>query len=181
MPEYFLAYIISGEAKKYHRAITEKIARTIRVESAYLPKIPHITLKSPFQTDNIIEIENIIEKIAQDQAPFTFEMSGFNNFDDRVLYMDLAPCAHLELLTQQLLDAVSASGIQPSYCDFIRIFHASIATGCSIKDFSKIKKFLRPYAKRPREFKVCFGSISIFDKTLHKVHKTYPLTGRVIT
>ena len=49
----------------------------------------HLTLKAPFETDSIFEVEEIIESFAERSTPQPMTMNGFGRFENRVLYMDV--------------------------------------------------------------------------------------------
>lgn len=69
-------------------------------------KPPHFTLQAPFKTSE--EIEEIIVPhliyFAEDQEPFTVNLSGFNHFRDDVIYIDIEDPSSMKLLHRNLVE-----------------------------------------------------------------------------
>ncbi len=89
--KYFIGYLIKGEAQKYHHKICSELSNKFEIK--YLPAtIPsHLTLKAPFEIDNIRIIEEKIEEFLIETKKVKLMLNGFGHFGKEVIFMDIKP------------------------------------------------------------------------------------------
>ena len=86
---YQISYLIKGDAKAYHENLSNTLASIYRLKPVNERIDPHLTLKSPFETDSIFEVEEIIEGFVERAEPQPITLKGFSRFEDRLIYMDM--------------------------------------------------------------------------------------------
>lgn len=85
--KYFIGYLISGEAAEWHTKTTKKISEEFNTWKIY-EKIPsHITIFYPEGVEDITNIRNHIKNwVEKNRIPGNFYISGFDHFDDKVVF-----------------------------------------------------------------------------------------------
>ncbi|MCU0642104.1 MAG: 2'-5' RNA ligase family protein, partial [archaeon] len=81
-------YLIRGKPDKYIQKLIREVGP--RFGERYMIEHPlpsHITLRSPFETKNVKEIEEIIRNFAKRQKPSKIEINGFGNFNRFVSFV----------------------------------------------------------------------------------------------
>ncbi|WP_044129574.1 2'-5' RNA ligase family protein [Rudanella lutea] len=78
---------------------------------------PHITLLPPFRSSRTDF--SILHEFAAQQSPIDIQLKGFDRFDQRVIFVDVAPNEYLTSLQKNLeLYAHYHLGIEPEYRPF---------------------------------------------------------------
>ena len=94
---YFIGFQLTGPAAEWHIATSRAIAEhfsTWRVDQ-HIP--PHITIVRPFEISDIEPIKTFIQHtIGHLTPPGNITISGFNHFDDKVVFakVDVDPIVH---------------------------------------------------------------------------------------
>lgn len=89
---YFIAYLLQGEAKDFHEQLVKDIAKKFDVHYREQKKIPaHITLKEPFKTNRIEDIEKILASFVKKHGSSSLQIQGFNHFGNKVIFQDIYP------------------------------------------------------------------------------------------
>lgn len=79
-----------------------------------LKTIPHITLQPPFKTtSDSAEILNCLKSLSEINHPVTVSTSGFNSFDERVAFIDVAITEELKNLHQRVNQLLHENKIVP--------------------------------------------------------------------
>ncbi len=88
---YFIGYLIKGKAQKYHHKLCSELSNKFGIK--YLPAtIPsHLTLKAPFETNNINAVEEKIEDFLADAEKTKLKLNGFGHFGKEVIFIDVKP------------------------------------------------------------------------------------------
>ncbi|NLZ48171.1 MAG: 2'-5' RNA ligase family protein [Clostridiales bacterium] len=86
---YVIVCLINGEVKEFHHQLVEEVCHRFKVKRQRLQS--HFTLKAPFECKDLSEIEKVTESFCLSHKASSFIMSGYNHFDDRVIYMDIKP------------------------------------------------------------------------------------------
>ena len=77
-----LAYLIRGEAQKYHQELVQTIGPKFGEMQLIEHPIPsHITLKAPFHTDDITQLADIVLKSSREQTKSRISLGGFDIFE----------------------------------------------------------------------------------------------------
>lgn len=88
---YMITHMISGEAKKYHENLSRAVAQAYHLRPVTINIDPHLTVKAPFDalSSDLFEVERLIGHFVNTHSPVPYTLSGFGNFGDRVVYMDV--------------------------------------------------------------------------------------------
>ncbi|MBI3032364.1 2'-5' RNA ligase family protein [Candidatus Woesearchaeota archaeon] len=101
---YFIAYLLQGEPKAFHEKLVKDIAEKFDVHYRDQKKIPsHITLKEPFKTNRIEEVEKLLELFAKKHHSSALKIEGFSHFDDNVIFQNIHPSQQATKLINALL------------------------------------------------------------------------------
>ncbi|MEG2984728.1 MAG: 2'-5' RNA ligase family protein [Peptostreptococcaceae bacterium] len=169
---YVIVSVLKGEAGIFNNKIKKEISKKFNVKSSKLP--PHFTIKSPFEASNIDSIDSIIKNFCACNNKSYYKISGYDNFDDRVIYMKVLMGKDSKTIHDKLINSISS-------LDYIKfnnkdgkdkIFHITIASKKINKIFNNIYEYVNTI---PCEFKCTFDNVSIFklENNTWILHKEY--------
>lgn len=94
---YMITHMISGDAKKYHENLSRAVAQAYHLRPVTANIDPHLTVKAPFDalSSDLFEVERLIGRFVDAHSPVSYTLSGFGNFGDRVVYMDVTAPAEI--------------------------------------------------------------------------------------
>ncbi len=127
-----------------------------------LKRSPHITIKYPFEIENMGQLEEYLENLAQKTRQFDVEFMEFSSFDNKVIFLDVRENPLLRKLHLKILkDLGKIFGIKGDRFEGERIkFHSTISMDNITKaKFQQIISYLKKY--KP-EFKFKAKEIGIF-------------------
>lgn len=174
--KYSIFYIIKGEAGKYNQKLIKKVGpmfgENYMVEH-YLPA--HITLKSPFEIDNIQKVERVLKKFVKEQNPAKIKINGFGNFRKFVSFMKTEFSISAFKIQRDLIKELKKIGINPHEFDIKFKPHMTIAYGNTKKSFNGIWNYLGKLDKP--EFNLMLNNLAIMKKgkTQWNVHKEFKI------
>lgn len=172
---YVIVSIVDGEAGEFNNNLRKELYEDYGVKSSKLPA--HFTIKSPFECDDISELENTLDIFSKNNKSASYRICGYDHFDNRVIFMKILMSKEGQLVHDKLIDALSKF----NYINFDihdgkdKTFHVTISS----KKIQKIYNDLWNYINKiPCEFKCEFNNISVYkwiDNTW-KLHNRYNLT-----
>lgn len=119
---------------------------------------PHITVKPPFEVQQISEYVEYLEVLCEKIEPLEIELEGFNSFGKKVIYMDVK---NTEILSK-IYETIS-SDLNIHVENEEMIFHGTLAyNDIKEEDFDKAYKYLNEKFKP--KFKVVAKKIGLFYK-----------------
>ena len=176
-----ITHAIRGEAKKAHEAITKDLAEKFDSFPIHERIPPHLTLKRWFELDEIgmKKLHNALDAFAASQRQSDYSLSGFGNFGEGVIYVDVIPSAEMTKTVQGLLDALhTIEGLTFEEFDTADNFHATVAMR-ALKpfDFEQIWNYLKTVSQP--NFKMKFDNIALFKKPVDmwEVERIWELTS----
>ncbi|AEB75281.1 2'-5' RNA ligase family protein [Clostridium botulinum] len=89
MKRYVIVSLIHGDVQKVHEKLVQEISSKFNVRPQTLPM--HITLKAPFEIENINEVEQTTEKFCNKNNRVNIDIKGIGHFRDNVIFMDVIP------------------------------------------------------------------------------------------
>jgi 2'-5' RNA ligase len=169
---YVIVYLIEGEALKFHEKLTNDICSRFNVKRQRLPA--HFTIKAPFETEEIDELEKLTEEFCLDNKVADIKIQDFGHFQKNVVYMDVLPSSE-------------AIKVHDNYIDLIqtlpwlewksnegkgRIFHCTLISKIPYGVFADIWAYI---VKINCSFKLSFDNISIllWEKDKWNLYKQY--------
>jgi len=120
----------------------------------------HITLKQPFETDDITYMMSFLEDFCATLEAFTYEIEGFDHFDDEVIFMDVVDQdGPLRDVYDELISEIrDMKKIKMGPIDGIGHFHATVARHDIAEKFDEIWEFV---SSKEISFEQTFDNISI--------------------
>lgn len=108
---------------------------------------PHITLKSPFDIEDISSFSEHLSRLASKLSSFAIEIQGFGTFGERVLYLDVLPNKRLDNLHELILNEMNSNfDIPPGEFEGPNIkFHISIAGFQKAAHFQAAQQYIGRY------------------------------------
>lgn len=158
---YLLVYLLSGDAEKFHNKTVREVTFKFDVNHVLNQDIaPHITLKYPFETNNIEELEDFLVNFCNNQVAEKIELDGFNHFDDRVVFMKVKfSKAALKVYESLYKELKKFAWMQWDKFDSVNMkFHSTIASDDINNKFDAIFNFLK---EKDYRFELKFDNISI--------------------
>lgn len=176
---YVIVCLLKGNVLKFHEKLVEGVCFKYDVKRQRLPA--HFTLKAPFETENIKDVEKTLERFTNTKQKEPITIDGFGHFDTRVIFMDVKLSNEAIIIYDELISELKnipwmtwrkndgESGINKS-------FHCTIVSKLNDKKFEPIWEHVSKYNP---EFSTYFDNISIlkWDENKRKWvnHKEYKL------
>lgn len=145
---YFVGYLVEGEAAQYYEKITADLAGRFGVKNLAERIMPHLTLKAPFESQDILPLERTLESIARSMEIVPFEIDGFGHFENNeTVYLSVTPNQALEARATEAADLIAAFGDNRQ--EIPRPFrpHISIAKYLKQDSFTPIWGYLSKLAR----------------------------------
>lgn len=174
--KYVIVYLVRGKVERYHQFLVKTIGP--KFGENYLIKNPlpsHITIKSPFVSKNIKNVEYTIKNFVNTRKPVRIDVEGFGNFNRFVAFLKLKfPKQLLKIHTELLNELEDKNKIKLEEFDKKWKPHITIAYGNTKKSFDKIWNELKE--KNPK-YKLKFDNITILKKPKRywKIHKIFEI------
>ncbi len=177
--KYFVAHLLTGDARAYHEGLTRDLAARFRVVPLHKRIPAHLSLKIPFEADehSIREIEEILADFCMRQAPAPLTYSGFGHFNARTVYLDVEHDSRaLNLVHACVEELATRAPWLPETTRRGTKLHASVARFLGRKQFSRVWGHLH---KRKPRFRSAFDNIAILKRTEERweVHALMELKG----
>ena len=171
---YVVVSVVKGNAGKFNNNLRKEVYEKFNVKSSKLPA--HFTIKSPFESDDISELENLLDKFSKENSYAHYKINGYDHFDDRVIFMKVIMSKEGQILHDNLVDSIS----NIDYINFNnldgknKIFHVTISS----KKIKNIFNDLWNYVNRIQcDFDCKFDNICIYRWVNNTwiLHKEYEL------
>ena len=171
---YVIVSVTKGSAGDFNNSLRKDVFKKFQVKSSKLPA--HFTIKSPFECDNISSLENTLKYFCENNKSAPYKVIGYNNFDNRVIYMEVFMSNSGKITHDKLIDELS----KLSYINFSdhdgkdKVFHITVASKKIQKNFIKIYNYVKDI---DCHFECSFDNISIFkwENNTWVLHKEYLL------
>lgn len=164
MHKYFVAYLLTGNAKTYHERLTRALANRYRIFPLHEKVSPHITIKPPFETDEegIQEVERVLRAFAHGENAVPLSIRGFGHFGFKTAYLDTQKSSDATMLMRRAVKALNENiSWMPKYPHEGKKLHASVAR---FMDRVQSRRVARYLAKENAAFDVVFDNVAILRK-----------------
>lgn len=171
---YVIVSKVNGPAGFFNNNLRKDVFQKFNAKSSKLPA--HFTIKSPFESDDISDLEVILKNFTDKNKKQRYTIKGYDHFDDRVIYMKVLMSKEGIELHNKLIDVLDSI----SYINFTstdgknKVFHVTISS----KRIQKIFNELWDYVTNiPCEFTCYFDNISIYkwENNTWNLHKEFLL------
>ena len=163
--KYSIFYLFGGEAGRYRDNLVQDVAQKFGERYILDSRMPaHLTLKVPFETNiNIQEVENALKEIASKYDAQEFEINGFDNFHNRVIFLNFTmPNSIMEIKRELIQKFGDIKGILIHPHDREFNLHATVAYCRNEKSFSDIWNHVNKIEKP--NFKLRFDNLTLMKK-----------------
>lgn len=146
MHKYFVAHLISGDAKTYHERLTRDLSTMFRIFPLHERVVPHITIKAPFECDEegIQEVERVIRSYVHNEVAPNMLMKGFGRFGFRTVYLDIDRSPDAVSFVRRAIKTINenVSWISRSPLEGNKL-HASVARFMTMKQSRRVRRYVR--------------------------------------
>jgi 2'-5' RNA ligase len=172
--KYLIAYVLSDEAATAHRKLSRQLSEQFGTADPALRIPPHLTLKAPFEVEDITPVCEMLLQFVKSVEVGKFELGGFGHFDRRVIYVH----AHADIATRGAL--VSLTSLlevlhlpMEQFDSQNRTLHATLAR-TSEDNFLSLWKFLQ---EEQFFYSVLFDQLVLMrkDKDMWQVEEVFEI------
>lgn len=157
---YLLAYMIEGEARDHHLELSDRLAEQFKLAPVSSRIGPHLTLKEPFETDDPADVIETVRAFARKEAEEPLLLGGFNDFDERVIYMDVDAPKQTHMLVRRLQDQLRRVPWLPfSRKEFPIVLHATLCYPKNLQHAKEILSYLSD--EKPKVFDLSLDHIAL--------------------
>lgn len=156
---YVIVSVVKGNAGNFNNNLRKEVFDIFKAKSSKLPA--HFTIKSPFETDNIDDLENILYSFSKNYLSKPYKIKGYDHFDNRVIFMKVLMSEEGKILHDKLIDELS----KPTYINFgekdgkDKVFHVTITSKKIQNIFNELWKYVN---KIDCDFDCRFDNICIY-------------------
>lgn len=173
MNRYVLVCVIEDKAGKFHDRIVESVCHKFNKRRTKLPA--HITLKAPFETDKIAEMESVLESFVTGRDKTPIKVEGFGKFRRDVIYIDVKVSEEAKKVHDELMDElVKIPWIELKENEGKnKVFHCTIVSKRIQDKFKEIWEYVNQFTC---DFNLYFDNLTLYkwqDNTwvLYKKYK----------
>lgn len=144
LPSYLIEFRFSGYAKEAIKELKYSISKNFRVTRKKI--VPHITIVGPLYTKDEKRLVKEIKDVCKNYELIKFKLDGFDNFEDRVIYVRINPSEELKKLRLELVARLQEF-CNLSEFDFDQqfTFHATLVLKDIQRKFDNIWKYLQTW------------------------------------
>jgi 2'-5' RNA ligase len=153
--------ILEDECHNYSRKLELELCEKFGF-CCGLKQSPHITIKAPFEAEQLNPFVDYLEKLAKETSPFEIKLEGFNYFGNNVIFLDVKENQHLKDLHFKVLkDLKDKFDIDQNEFEGKNVkFHSTLATSdITERKFIEAKQYLEKYDPK---FKFTAKTLGIF-------------------
>ena len=171
---YVIVSVVKGKAGNFNNNLRKEIFEKFGVKSSKLPA--HFTIKAPFESDNINELEDILQNFSINNSSTNYNLNGYDCFDNRVIFIKLIMSKDGKKIHDKLINDLS----KLSYINFNekdgkdKIFHVTVSSKKIQNKFDMLWNYVNFITC---DFKCKFDNICIYkwENNTWLLHKEYLL------
>lgn len=156
--KYLIVHMLTGPVREYHQGLVDSISDRFGIPSVTFRIGSHLTLKAPFDYDQIADIEDRLEEFCACHRSAKLSAHGFGFFssDRKIIFLDILFSAEAKALLadyDQMLGTIPGLTFEAS--DQNRKLHATVAELKFDADFNSIWQYLNqsPQLSYPIDFR----------------------------
>lgn len=170
---YVVVCVVKGKAGDFNNSLRKDILEKFNARSSKLPA--HFTINAPFEYEGeITELNNVLKDFSENEKVTPFMISGYDHFDDRVVYMKINMSTEAKYVHDRLIDKMSCV----PYIEFEekdgkdKTFHVTLASKRLKSLYNKVWEYVHQY---PCEFQCSFDNVTIYnwDDGTWKLYKEF--------
>ncbi|MFA5830014.1 MAG: 2'-5' RNA ligase family protein [Candidatus Gracilibacteria bacterium] len=151
--------ILGGEINNFMREVELLLFNKFNLRKGlYQP--PHITIKPPFEVEELSSYKNYLDELCGKIKAFEVELKGFNSFGKKVIYLDVKNNQKLYDIYEIIFGDIK-NKCNPKLIKDDMIFHATLAyDDIDEETFDKAYKYLK--TNYQPEFRFTIDKIGLF-------------------
>ena len=125
---YVIVSVVKGEGGDFNNNLRREVFKKLGAKSSKLPA--HFTIKSPFECNNISEVDKVIENFCNNHNKAKYTLEKYGHFDNRVIYMKVHMSEEGKKLHDNLideLDEIDFINFQP-HDGKNKVFHVTVSS-----------------------------------------------------
>ncbi len=143
-PSYLIEFRFSGYAKETIKELKNNITRRFHVTRKKI--VPHISLVGPLRIGNEELLIDTVNDVCKKYELVKFKLDGFDNFENRVIYVKIKPSEELKKLRNELADKLGKwSDLSKFDHDKKFTFHSTLVLKDISRKFDKIWEYLQTW------------------------------------
>jgi 2'-5' RNA ligase len=87
--KYLICYTLPPHVARYHNDVVADVAMRFGTQLLNQRIPPHVTLKVPFDTRRIEEVEDVVKEFANQYTSAPMQVKGVGTFGQNIIYMDI--------------------------------------------------------------------------------------------
>lgn len=171
---YVIVCLLENEILEFHKELVKDVCAKFNSKPQRLAA--HFTIKAPFDTENIHEVEAIANDFALSKKKAKMKINGFDCFRNNVVFMKINPSSEALQLHQEFIDELKKiSWLNwKQHEDETKIFHCTIVSRLNEQNFTSIWNYVNNFYP---EFEFFFDNISIlkWEKDRWVTYKSYKI------
>ncbi|MBU0894449.1 MAG: 2'-5' RNA ligase family protein [Nanoarchaeota archaeon] len=175
---YYIGHLVDDKIKKHYGKILSELSSRFKLENLVKKdRRPHITLKAPFEREDIADVENFLDNFCKDLCSSTFKIKGYGNFGKEDIFLEVVPSDILKITFGRFLKEIkNLPGMHLGEYDSIsKKLHVTLLKPDEMN--SKFKEIWSYLDNKEFSTYSKFDNITIFKKQNKKtlIHNIYPL------
>jgi 2'-5' RNA ligase len=175
---YVIVCLIKGEALEFHENLVNDVCKRFDVKRQRLPA--HFTIKAPFESDDINQIEQLTEEFCASRESTKITLDGFGHFRDNVVFIDVKTSTKAVTVHDDYIDILKAL----PWLEWKRnegkgrVFHCTVVSKIPSGKFKDIWNYTSDFNCY---FETLFDNISIlrWEKDRWVTYKEYKFKDRI--
>lgn len=171
---YVIVSVVKGKAGNFNNNLRKEIFNKFKARFSKLPA--HFTIKSPFETDNVSDLENLLDTFSKHHKATPYKINGYDKFDKRVIFMKVIMSDEGKRVHDILIDSLS----NLPYINFDshdgkdKTFHVTISSKKIQHIFSELWDYVTRFSC---DFQCSFDNICLYkwEDNTWKLHKEIQL------
>lgn len=174
--KYAIVYLVKGKVGTYHKKLVNKFSSMFKIKNLNSYISPHLTLKAPFMTKKIKDIETVLKKFVINHKPTIIKMHKIGYFDKHVLYMKADFSNKANNIYKDLIRCLRKISWMRwrKYDEIPGKFHATLGYAKNQGQFEEMWEYLM---KQKFNFTLKFDNLTIIKKVNNKwvVHRIFKI------
>jgi 2'-5' RNA ligase len=175
---YYIGYFPPKEFQDFYTELIMDIGQRFQLEElVQRRRVPHITLKAPFEINSTKSLDKLMSGFCRSQEPSKINVIGIGSFGEEIIYLNCQPLRQMVTIFKRLLSSLGdVKDISWSEYDTQdKKFHITLVKKSELNgQFRDIFNYLNT---KHIEFVLPFDNLAIFKKDGGKnaVHRLYYL------
>lgn len=108
---YFVAHLLSGDAKRYRDRVVRELHRTHHITSPKLSLPAHLTIKPPFECGlmGIVAVEKALRAYARLETAPRYTIDGYGRFGFKTIYLSVEKSPDAVRFVRALIRHINAT------------------------------------------------------------------------